>query len=105
MSEFLDCIKWLTGLFVAVIAFLLGICLLFLLGYCLFNFYDYKMDQSICTAIVNNQIVYEGRCYHLHISSIGENGNAKHLIIHNDMLNLKPVSHYISEDITITKGE
>ena len=62
---------------------------------------DYKLDQSYCTAKVNNQVVYNGRCHYLDIKSIGENGNTKHLTIYGNKWKTRPVKQFVNNDITV----
>ena len=65
------------------------------------NWADYRLDQSYCTAKVNNQVVYNGRCYYLDIESIGENGNTKHLTIYSNKWKSRPVKQFINNNITV----
>lgn len=62
---------------------------------------DDRLDQSYCTAKVNNQVVYNGRCHYLDIESIGENGNTKHLTIYGDKWKTHPVKQFINNNITV----
>ena len=62
---------------------------------------DYKLDQSYCTAKVNNQVVYNGRCHYLGIESIGENGNTKHLTIYGNKWKSRPVKQFVNNNITV----
>lgn len=66
---------------------------------------NYLLDQSMCTAYVEDQQVYQGRCHFLSLSSIGENGNSKKLIIYKDKLGLKPLKKYVNENIKIQEVE
>ena len=62
---------------------------------------DYRLDQSYCTAKVNNQVVYNGRCHYLDIESIGENDNTKHLTIYGNKWKSRPVKQFINNNITV----
>lgn len=62
---------------------------------------DYRLDQSYCTAKVNNQAVYNGRCHYLDIESIGENGNTKHLTIYGNKWKTRPVKQFVNNNITV----
>lgn len=62
---------------------------------------DYRLDQSYCTAKVNNQVVYNGRCYYLDIESIGENGNTKHLTVYGNKWKSRPVKQFVNNNITV----
>lgn len=62
---------------------------------------NYRLDQSYCTAKVNNQVVYNGRCHYLDIESIGENGNTKHLTIYGDKWKIHPVKQFVNNNITV----
>lgn len=61
----------------------------------------YRLDQSYCTAKVNNEVVYNGRCFYLDLKSIGENGNTKELTIYKDRWLTQPSKHFVNNDITI----
>lgn len=62
---------------------------------------DDRLDQSYCTAKVNNQVVYNGRCHYLDIESIGENGNTKHLTVYGNKWKSRPVKQFVSNNITV----
>lgn len=66
---------------------------------------SYLLDQSMCIAYVEDQQVYQGRCHFLSLSSIGENGNSKKLIIYKDKLGLKPLKKYVNENIKVQDVE
>ena len=61
----------------------------------------YLFDKSICLVTVDNKQVYNDRCHFIDISSVGANGNTKHLIIYKDIFCLKPKAHYITENIVV----
>ena len=65
------------------------------------NYVSYKLDKSECQVYVENKIVYEGRCHFVTVNSIGENGNTKHLTVYKDILGLKPLKHYVNNDIKV----
>lgn len=90
----LDFIKAGIVLFFLIIAILLG-------TYMTINGLDFIFDKSNCTIYVNQEQVYAGRSHYINISSIGENGNTKHLTIYKDIFNLKPLKHYINNDIEV----
>ena len=81
---------------IAVIRFGFGL-------YSVANYVGYKLDTSECNVYVDNNLVYSGRSHFIDIGSIGENGNTKNLTIHKDILCLKPVAHYVSENIKVEK--
>lgn len=62
---------------------------------------NYRLDQSYCTAKVNNQVVYNGRCHYLDIESIGENGNTKHLTVYGNKWKSRPVKQFVNNNITV----
>lgn len=98
ITEFLGAVAWV--LFLGIIGLLgLGafITLLLLIG----TYTGYKLDQSYCTAKVNNEVIYSGRCHYLELKSVGENGNTKHLTIYKDKMLLQPVKNYVNDNITI----
>lgn len=66
---------------------------------------SYLLDQSMCIAYIEDQQVYQGRCHFLSLSSIGENGNSKKLIIYKDKLGLKPLKKYVNENIKVQDVE
>lgn len=84
-------------------------CILILLGIMIFLalivlagiWAEYRLDQSYCTAKVNNQVVYSGRCHYLDIESIGENGNTKHLTIYGNKWKSRPVKQFVNNNITV----
>lgn len=85
-----------------------GIVLIIFVGaFALFGLYAggngvfYLLDKSMCAVTVDNKQVYNDRCHFVNISSIGENGNTKHLTIYKDIFCLKPKAHYISENIVV----
>lgn len=101
LNDFLKLIKVFIGfllvfifLFITIIALIGLICVSV-------DYANYKLDESECRAYVENKIVYEGRCHFITIKSIGENGNTKHLTIYKDVLGLKPLKHYVNNDIKI----
>lgn len=65
------------------------------------NWADYRLDQSYCTAKVNNQVVYNGRCHYLDIESIDKNGNTKHLTVYGNKWKSRPVKQFINNNITV----
>lgn len=65
------------------------------------NWADYRLDQSYCTAKVNNEVVYNGRCHYLDIESIGENGNTKHLTVYSNKWKSRPVKQFVNNNITV----
>ena len=48
-------------------------------------------------------MVYSGRCHFITVTSVGENGNSKHLTIYKDAMNIKPLNHYIAENIKVSE--
>lgn len=90
---------------VFMLIFIITIAILILFGgIIMVNGCNYLLDQSMCTAYVENQQVYQGRCHFLSISSIGENGNSKRLTIYKDKFGLKPVLKYVNENIKIQEN-
>lgn len=78
------------------------LCVILILGVmCTFNYLHYKLDDSNCIVWVNKQIVYTGRTTFVHIESIGENGNTKHVTIYKDKFHLKPSAHYVSNNVEV----
>lgn len=89
-------------LFIVVVAPIL----LIIFFYCTIVYGDYLLDKSQCEVLVNNKVVAQTGCHFVYIDSIGENGNTKRVTIHKDILNLKPLNHYVSNNIVVnTKGE
>ena len=62
---------------------------------------DYRLDQSYCTAKVNNRVIYNGRCHYLGIESIGKNGNTKRLTVYGNKWKTRPVKQFVNNDITV----
>lgn len=86
----------------AIVSLVIIVCLLFVLfAFTIINGTRYYLDQSMCTAYVNQQQVYDDRCHFLSIKSIGEYGNTKKLTIYKDKYKFKPNKIYIHEDIKI----
>lgn len=103
MNDFLEFIfNGLVTIIVVMLVFIVVIGLGFGL-YSVANYADYKLDTSECNVYVDNNLVYSGRSHFVDIGSIGENGNTKNLTIHKDVLCLKPVAHYVSENIKVEK--
>ena len=97
-------------LFKFIFAVCAGTCfavVLFVVGmfgfWCIGNQVVYYFDKSICTATVNEEVVYQGRCHFITVNSVGENGNSKHLTIYKDAMNLRPLNHYIAENIKVSE--
>lgn len=91
-----------------LLTFLCGVVLIIFVGAFIFlglyaggNGVFYLLDKSICSVEVDNKQVYNDKCHFVNISSIGENGNTKHLTIYKDIFCLKAKKHYISENIVI----
>jgi hypothetical protein len=80
---------------------MLGLVLFIVLVYLTITGFGYVFDKSNCTVYVNQKQVYAGRTHYLNIHSIGENGNTKHLTIYKDIFCLKPLKHYVSNDIEV----
>lgn len=85
------------------------ICILVLLSIIIFlvliilggNWADYRLDQSYCTAKVNNEVIYNGRCHYLDIESIGENGDTKHLTVYSNKWKTRSVKQFVNNNITV----
>ena len=88
------------SIFTTIKLFVLGITLIIGIT-CTVNYLDYKLDDSQCIVYVNKQIVYTGRTTFVHIESIGENGNTKHVKIYKDKFHLKPAAHYVSNNVEV----
>ena len=97
MLDFKDILDFIGFLF----SMLFGLFLFVVLITVIVAFADYKLDKTECAVYIENQFVHQGRCHFINISSIGENGNTKHLTIYKDILCLKPLKHYINNDIQI----
>lgn len=103
MDDFLEFItSSLVIIVMIILVFMLAIGTIFGI-YSVINYADYKLDTSECNVYVDNNLVYSGRSHFIDIGSIGENGNTKNLTIHKDILCLKPVAHYVSENIKVEK--
>lgn len=95
--------------FFGMVFYVTGGGILILLGIMIFSAFmvlagtwvDDRSDQSYCTAKVNNQVVYNGRCHYLDIESIGKNGNTKHLTTYGDKWKSRPVKQFINNNITV----
>lgn len=98
MNDIIECVFLLVTLFTIAVLIIFGI--IFVI-----NGGGYLLDQSMCTAYVEDKQVYQGRCHFLSISSVGENGNSKKLIIYKDKLGLKPFKKYVSENIKVQDVE
>lgn len=101
MNEIKDFFKMMFCITIGSILIFLGIMIflgLIILGG---DWADYRLDQSYCTAKVNNEVVYNGRCYYLDIESIGENGNTKHLTVYGNKWKTRPVKQFVNNNITI----
>lgn len=103
MDDFLEFIaSGLVAIVIVILVFMIIIGAIFGL-YSVVNYADYKLDISECNVYVDNNLVYSGRSHFIDIGSIGENGNTKNLTIHKDVFCLKPVAHYVSENIKVEK--
>lgn len=87
----------MTGGILALLGIMIFLALIMLAGI----WSDYKLDQSYCTAKVNNEVVYNGRCHYLDIESIGENGNTKHLTVYGNKWKSRPVKQFVNNNITV----
>ena len=87
---------------IVTVAILFVLCVTSIFGViCTFNYLDYKLDDSNCVVWVNKQVVYTGRTTFVHIESIGENGDTKHVTIYKDKFHLKPTAHYVSNNVEV----
>ena len=98
MSDFIE------SLFVFLSVFVVATLMIFGIIFAI-NGGSYLFDKSICTAYVEDQQVYQGRCHFLSISSVGENGNTKRLIIYKDKYGLQPLKKYVNENIKVQDVE
>lgn len=101
MNDLKDFLKTVFCITTGVILTLLGIMIFLALIVLAGVWADYRLDQSYCTAKVNNQVVYSGRCHYLDIESIGENGNTKHLTIYGNKWKYRPVKQFVNNNITV----
>lgn len=101
MDDIKDFLKTMFYVMTVGILTLLGIMIFLALIMLGGNWADYRLDQSYCTAKVDSQVVYNGRCYYLDIKSIGENGNTKHLTIYNNKWKSRPVKQFVNNNITV----
>ena len=69
------------------------------------NIADYYFNKSKCNVFVNNSQVYSGACHFVDISSVGENGNSKKVIIYKDIPCLKPLKFYVSESVEVRNAD
>ena len=101
MDDIKDIFKIVFCVVIGSILILLGVMVFLTLIMLGANWADYKLDQSYCTAKVNNQIVYNGICHYLDLESIGENGNTKHLTVYDNKWKARPVKQFVSNNITV----
>lgn len=101
MDDLKDFLKTVFCVMIAGALALLGIIIFSALIILAGNWADYRLDQSYCTAKVNNQVVYNGICHYLSIESIGENGNTKHLTIYGNKWKSRPVKQFVNNNITV----
>lgn len=98
IKDFFGMVFYVTG---GGILILLGIMIFLAFVVLAGTWADDRLDQSYCTAKVNNQVVYNGRCHYLDIESIGENGNTKHLTIYGNKWKFRPVKQFVNNNITV----
>ena len=98
MSDFIE------NLFIFLSIFVVAALMIFSLAFFIGGG-RYLFDKSMCTAYVEDQQVYQGRCHFLSISSVGENGNTKRLIIYKDKYGLQPLKKYVNENIKVQDVE
>ena len=98
LKDFLETVFRITteGILI-LLGIMIFLALIVLAGTCA----EYRLDQSYCTAKVNNEVVYNGRCHYLGIESIGENGNTKHLTIYGNKWKSRPVKQFVNNNITV----
>ena len=101
MDDLKDFLRTAFCVTIGGILILLGIMIFLALIVLAGTWADYRLDQSYCTAKVNNQVVYSGRCHYLDIESIGENGNTKHLTIYGNKWKFRPVKQFVNNNITV----
>lgn len=69
--------------------------------FCIGEYICYQLDKSLCSLYIDDKNIYSDRCHFLDISSIGENGNTKEVIIYKDILKLQPVKKYVSNNVVV----
>lgn len=62
---------------------------------------DIKQHAQALFKELNNELVYDGKCHFISVSSVGENGNTKHLTIYGDILGFRPLKHYYANNIEV----
>lgn len=108
IDDFAEKICNIIAIFIAIVVTVLILAVITAIPFgiiILVNTIDYSLDKSKCDVFVNNSQVYSGACHFVDISSIGENGNLKRVIIYKDIPCIQPLKVYVSEKVEVQNAE